>query len=236
MSTKKPTGPHSRARKKPNGARIDLTCCSVKFSLGTRPIGVCLEPDDYILSFEGEIALLDPEEGENESAVGWIKGFVVQVGCMSNAGQDVYEACEAHSQALADYHAALFDETGQHVLDDVCEGFGNDLLIIDRIEVLPKFRGARLGLLAMLTAIDTFGAGCGAVAIKPFPLQAECNGNGRQGRSAELELDKLSPHFAPSLKKLRAYWSRAGFTRYKDTDYFVMDLAKQGPTKEDVLG
>ncbi|MCW8137589.1 MAG: hypothetical protein KIT58_01645 [Planctomycetota bacterium] len=223
--------------KLPKNDTVDLDYCSVKFTLRSCPL-IPHEPDDYILAFDGELVHFETNgQGEREENVGTVSGFVVQVARMWESGQSVAEACDAHSATIEGYHAARFDDTGQQLREDVCEGFASDLLIVDRIEILPRYRGARLGLLAMLTAIDTFGRGCGAVAIKPFPLQAE-QGSDRLslGRAAELELQKFTRNFARSQAKLRAYWGQAGFSRFEDTDYFVMDLAMVSPTKQALLG
>jgi hypothetical protein len=44
-----------------------------------------------------------------------------------------------------------------------------DLLIIDYVEIYPKFRG--IGVSAIHRTIDVFGTACGLVACKLWPLQ-----------------------------------------------------------------
>src|SRR5229473_5456968 len=48
---------------------------------------------------------------------------------------------------------------------------GCDLLIIDCMEISPKFRGTGVGPIAIDRTIDIFGPVCGLVACKPWPLQ-----------------------------------------------------------------
>jgi Resolvase, N terminal domain len=51
------------------------------------------------------------------------------------------------------------------------ENSGTDLLIIDRVELEPKFRGHNLGLIMALRTVDYLSHGCSYVALRPFPLQ-----------------------------------------------------------------
>jgi hypothetical protein len=43
-------------------------------------------------------------------------------------------------------------------------GAGADLLILDRIEILPKYQGGGAGLLVLISLIERFGAGAGVLA------------------------------------------------------------------------
>jgi hypothetical protein len=46
-----------------------------------------------------------------------------------------------------------------------------DLLIIDYVAIYPEYRGLTIAESAIHRTIDIFGAGCGLVACKPWPLQ-----------------------------------------------------------------
>ena len=46
-----------------------------------------------------------------------------------------------------------------------------DLLIIDYVAIYPEYRGLSVAESAIHRTIDIFGAGCGLVACKPWPLQ-----------------------------------------------------------------
>ena len=56
-------------------------------------------------------------------------------------------------------------------MQDEYEATGCDLLIIDCMEISPKFRGTGIGPIAVDRTIDIFGSACGLVACKPWPLQ-----------------------------------------------------------------
>jgi hypothetical protein len=51
--------------------------------------------------------------------------------------------------------------------------FSNNILILDRLEILSDYRGEELGLRFIKAAVRRYGIGCRLVAIKPYPLQHE---------------------------------------------------------------
>jgi hypothetical protein len=46
-----------------------------------------------------------------------------------------------------------------------------DVLILDRLTLVPEVRGQQLGLAVLHQAIEDWSGGCSLVAMKPFPLQ-----------------------------------------------------------------
>ena len=78
--------------------------------------------------------------------------------------------CE-YAEAILDSNEAPFSARLQKLLGDEIWNF--NLLILDRVEILPKYRGGGVGLLVLTTVIERFGAGAGVVGMKPFPLQLE---------------------------------------------------------------
>ena len=70
-----------------------------------------------------------------------------------------------------------------------------DLLIVDYVEVYPKFRGLGIGVSAIHRTIDVFGTGCGLVACKPWPLQFT--------PAVERDQETLKGSQRPTLEKVR---------------------------------
>ena len=92
------------------------------------------------------------------------------------------------------------------------ETAGCNLLIIDFIEVYPKFRGHSIGLAAAQRIIDVLGAGCALVAATPYPLQFTPALAGDSDKLQKLQAPKYSRKEA--IRKLQGYWSGVGFTPY----------------------
>jgi hypothetical protein len=83
-----------------------------------------------------------------------------------------------------------------------------DLLVLNRIDIVPTFRGRGLGLLVVSRTIDIFGENCGLVAMKPFPLQF-ANYLDPEWHAPE-GLEDPDGAFRTALSKLHRYWARAG--------------------------
>ena len=66
-----------------------------------------------------------------------------------------------------------FSRRLHNLLGNEIENF--NFLILDRVELLPKYRGDGVGLLVLRSLIERFGAEAGVVGMKPFPLQLEHN-------------------------------------------------------------
>ena len=115
---------------------------SVTFSLKRNLAGSLQEPDDYIVNISGRIY-------GDEEEVGRMKGYIIQVERALENKQDLFEACGAHSQTVEDYYEALFDiDTGEikECIQEQLDFFqAGDILILDRIEVLPAYRKRGLG-------------------------------------------------------------------------------------------
>ena len=88
-------------------------------------------------------------------------------------------------------------------------GGRRDLLIIDCMEIRPRWRGMGLGPAAVDRTIDIFGPGGGLVACKPWPLQFTPAFARAQKASKRLKAPGVGRDEA--VGKLRAYWSRIGF-------------------------
>jgi hypothetical protein len=104
-------------------------------------------------------------------------------------------------------------------------GPSRNMLILDRLEILPEFRRQRLGLRYIRTAIKRFGSGCRIAALKPFPLRFE-----RTLDDPDLEwrprmnLDLLSRETRSAKTTLKEYYSREGFIPVRGTDLMILDL------------
>src|ERR1700686_2298183 len=127
---------------------------------------------DFVHSILGRITA-EPESGGKEDA-GHIGASLVQFGEALDHGISAERLGDGISGDISEYWEHLFDvETGypKEEIQNEFEVVDLDLLIIDHIEIHPKFRGLRIAESAIHRTIDIFGTGCGLVACKPWPLQ-----------------------------------------------------------------
>jgi hypothetical protein len=186
---------------------------------------------EYIQFIEGEI-----RDRDSGAIIGRMSSSLVQIGRISNAGEDLFDVMDGHSGEMAEYHAAFFKPNDSDYKENIRRQFPDilslDFLILDRAEIEPAFRKRGLGLLAISRAIDIFGENCGLVAMKPFPLQFR--GYRDSGWRAPEGVRDPVAGFRIARQKLRRYWERAGFARVDRTEYWALCPAAGRPSLKNV--
>jgi GNAT superfamily N-acetyltransferase len=194
---------------------------TVEFKLST---SLREEPadDDFVHEISGRIlASCDDEEDEDAGA---LHASLVQFNEALQHGIDTNRIGDGISGEVAEYWECLFDVNTGDLKPEIqveYETVGCNLLIIDFIEVYPKFRGHGIGLAGVQRVVDVFGAGCALVAGMPQPLQFS--------PSFASDPDKLNRLQAPnfpkrqSTHKLQNYWSRAGFRPLGRAGIYLMN-------------
>ena len=143
----------------------------------TRPIPLTPEePEDFMYEVCGKI-LCGTEEDEKDRIAGRFRVYYADFETALNHGVSSFEVLDAYQHTL-DYAKAilgsnegLFSARLEKLLDDEISNL--NFLILDRVEILPKYRGGGIGVLVLNSLIERFGAGAGVVGMKPFPLQFE---------------------------------------------------------------
>lgn len=197
---------------------------SLYFTLEFRSSGCSLdgeEPSEYLYLTRGKIVALD-DNGKKVS-VGRFQIYYIDVGAALNAGTDVFDVFDSHA-STADFFDAIFDPETLDLSDKLQKLFKHtsswgNVLILDRLEVLPEFRRKNLGLVVMRRLIERFGAGACVVGIKPFPLQGEVTRSEEDPWRSRLQLDRFSDDHKKSTKKLQDYYAKLGFKAMRGTSF-----------------
>src|SRR5437667_12072664 len=183
---------------------------------------------DFVHSILGKITAKSEDPG-NEADVGYIKASLVQFGEAMDHGISTERLGDGIDGNIAEYWELLFDlDTGcwKEEVQDEYEASGCDLLIIDCMEISPRFRGMGVGPIAVDRTIDIFGPVCGLVACKPWPLQF--TPAFARDRKALNRLKAPGVGRDEAVRKLRAYWSRLGFWPLGETGIHLLDMAQRG--------
>ena len=183
---------------------------------------------DFVHAILGKISAMSDDQGDKED-VGYIKASLVQFGEAMDHGIGTERLGDGIDGSIAEYWELLFDlDTGgwKEEVEDEYEAAGCDLLIIDCMEISPKFRGRGIGPIAVDRTIDIFGPACGLVACKPWPLQF--SPAFARDRKALNRLKAPSVGRDEAIRKLRAYWSRLGFWPLGETGIYLLGMAQRG--------
>lgn len=191
-----------------------------------------LSPDNFIYEIEGQINITD--DNHENCHVGNFTVIYVDVFQAMNSDFDLGIIMD-RSQRTWDYYESLFDgydlnETIVNMFDEPI--FKENLLILDRLEILPEYRGKKLGLKAMNLLIRRFSQGASIVALKAFPLQFEsgvkenlhADWNLRMGYGNMQKNEKMAT------SNLYKYYGKLGFQRVKKTQYMVLNVEQIIPS------
>jgi GNAT superfamily N-acetyltransferase len=182
---------------------------------------------DFVHSIVGRITV-EPERGGEQDA-GRIGALLVPFSGALDHGISTARLGDGISCDISEYWERLFDlETGnlkEEVLHEY-EVTSLDLLIIDYVEVYPRFRGLGIGVSVIHRTVDLFGAGCGLIACKPWPLQF--TPAVEHDRKALKRLNAPTIGQDEALRKLRAYWSKLGFWPLGNTGIYLLSISQGG--------
>jgi GNAT superfamily N-acetyltransferase len=191
-----------------------------------------VEPTRYLYKTQGKVVAVDyDDEHEQRIEAGRFRLYYIDVLAAVDAGASVFDIFDCKSDTL-DYYPAIFDMDTEGPSDELLrlfkDGvyFGN-VLIVDRLEILPEFRSHNIGLVVMIRLIERFSAGASIVAIKPFPLQRErFSDEGSEWRQG-LKLADLDKNLRRATAKLRRHYAKLGFKAMRGTP-FMFRLTEEG--------
>ncbi len=191
------------------------------------------DPQDYVYETSGKLFNID-EFGEG-GLMGKFRVYYVDAERATNQNESLYHVLDDHSAELEEYYEAIFNSDGDFFTDRLLETVNHEIngfnvLIIDRLELLPHYRKKRLGLIILRHLIDRFSSGAAIVAIKPFPLQFESvrSENHKKWRN-KLALGEFSTEEDLSNEKLRRYYAQLGFNGLGSSPFMVMSTATLPP-------
>lgn len=196
------------------------------------------EPSRYVKFIEGKVCKF-VEMGE-DAEIGQFSVIVVDVARAISDEDSVLDVFDT-SQKTIDYLDLYRRGCGYMFKDKVVRAMKSydkwepNMLILDRLELLPEHRGQGLGLRVLRWLELQFSMGCGIVAMKPFPLQFE-GGPPAEKKDDEnfirARLDLFDDRQDVATKKLQKYYGRLGFAKVPGTPFMVADPMRSLPTLE----
>jgi hypothetical protein len=174
------------------------------------------------------VQICDPEDDDLRTIVGQFSVIIIDVVAAINEQECMFDVFDCSSRTV-DYFS-LYDEDMDYLPKVVKvlrggERWSPNMLILDRLEILPEHRGKRYGLHALRWMQFHFGTGCGIVAMKPYPLQFEgrTRHESNQEAFAKMKLGEFTDKKEAAFRKLRSYYRQAGFVRVQGTEFMVSD-------------
>jgi GNAT superfamily N-acetyltransferase len=203
----------------------------------TDDLQLCIDVTRKVGCWDDEYAFLGEHDGvlrdaDTEVVAGKVRLFIVDVDGAREAGISAFDlldlegATEPYAELLSSKIAGNFCPAVTNLLGGEDLVFSNNMLIIDRVELLPAYRGKDLGLRCMETCLRHFRLGCRVAAIKPFPLQFESGAKESEDWNGGVKLSSFQENQRDATERLRRHYGRIGFRRVRRTKLMVCDLER----------
>lgn len=196
------------------------------------------EPNHFVRRHEGHVTLYDGD-GDDPIEIGRYRAFYIDAEGALNASMPLFDVFDCMSEIYPYVQLYDMDEGSPSAAAKKAAQadwlYEPNLLILDRLEILPRYRGRGFGLQALKGMMHWFQAGAGMVAMKPFPLQSEASSRQPSDPPDLMELHKFPAHHTQARTKLRRYYAQLGFKLVTRTDFMVRRVDQAPPSLADAL-
>ena len=211
------------------------------------------EPEEYLRPISGfvEFCIVDHHDNsyewkqEQRKVAGRFESSYINVDNSFVAGVKLYGLMDTYSAETKEIYETLFDPRTDALRKDVKELLGDvnfrNILVIDRVEILPAYRGMGLGLATIWDIIQRHSAGCGIAALKAFPFQFRSGS--RSGRLSFLEESDWNKKMGYDIRsytmefaheKLIFHLMKFGFKRIGDRGILALSTSMHNPIPQEI--
>src|SRR5260370_2765353 len=141
---------------------------AIRTGTGLPPYG---EPCDFISDYTALLRYRRPSD-DKVLQVGKLHAYRIHADLAFDHGKALVDVYDAYPRQLQNVYAAVYDPTQDQFTDAVVEQLcplDCDCLVLDYVAIHPRWRGLRLGLLAVRKFVDLVGGGCGVTISKIWP-------------------------------------------------------------------
>lgn len=161
---------------------------------------------------------LQNEHGDDIATIGQVDFLQVLIDNTWDAPFPLYDILDIHSEYLARHIFNIFDVEQREFTEALQEHYSHDLFgsnvgLIQKVSILPKFRGYQIGAKAIKDLLFHYTSTCALFALQPYPLQFEPKESVKE--NANLELDTFEQDEKKAFKQLSNYYKSIGFHTVK---------------------
>ncbi len=205
---------------------------SMSLGVDSRP-ELTIDLQRSLASSDDEYAYLGEHSGvlrdvETDELAGRMRVFVIDLEGAASFGWSASELLDLED-ATEIYMTLLGEEEGNFspaVLRILGEefAFNRNMLVIDRIELLPIYRGRGLGITCMNACLNHLSLGCRIATLKAYPLQFEGHARDSEDWNSGLHLSSLPKNQREATRRLRRHYGQLGFQTVPRTELMIRDL------------
>ena len=194
------------------------------------------EPSDFISQYVGLIRYERDRDGKLFK-VGKLGAYRINAALASDHGEPLFDVCDAHSHEMHFCHTLLYEPGGYTFKEQFVERFvamETDCLVIDYVLLHPKWRGLKVGLLAVRKMVDLLGGGCGLTVCHIAPLNPGA-AEFRKIPKSWIPRQQSPEERKEATVKLRGYFRLLGFERIGRSPIYGLSMVRKMPTVIDLL-
>lgn len=179
-----------------------------------------IEGSRYVQSVKIDIVNTD-EGGYNPEVIGVAMIKVLLLEQAINDRYSIYEIFDQESylryigDLIYNYDEGEFSD---NIINAFSGIFNLNICILERILILPKYRGFGIGAKLIKDIYMNFGSACGLFVVQPFPLQLEHPGALRDSAlewREKMNYELLEQDEKKAMRSIKAYYKKVGFVQIK---------------------
>jgi hypothetical protein len=166
--------------------------------------------DDYFSCFESPIIYKKYSEKFElieEKNIGEIEITYLHGSRAYDNDLDIVDICDSESQELYDYAYSIYSDGYINAKYNEMPK-SNDVLILNKIQIEKPYQGKEFGIIISKKVINFWGYNCGAILIKPFPLQFSLEKNDSEKWKNRYLSEEFKLNAEMCRKKLLKYWKK----------------------------
>lgn len=203
----------------------------IQFEMATSLPQDNMIPEEYVTYISGKIEIYN-EIKDDFVLAGKIQLYYCDMLSACINGCSLFEVMDGHSATLEEFFAILYNPTTEEMkpfvselLDIEIDECDKNILIFNRIEILPDYRGHGITKQVVNHCIRLFSNNCNVISLQCYPLQLskldEEDIDDIQWHNS-LQLDKLEQDKKKAQKSLSSYYKGLGFIRIPRTNFMLI--------------
>ena len=183
------------------------------------------EPARFVTKIQGDVILLN--EFDEEIVAGKVKYFFINtmaVDCGPDYLLDLVSNTEPFIGEIYRPNSFEFKKKIENLSEFGI--YNTNLLILDRLEILPEFRGNDYSRRIIDDGIKNFGSNAGLMALKAFPLQLEYHDENKlqDDWNKRMNIDRTDKDEKKAFTKLISYYRKLGFKKINKNNIMVKPI------------
>lgn len=185
------------------------------------------EPTDFINEFSLSIYQVNEEKGMN-NLIGKGTVSLLLLNRAIDLGYPILDIFDATGSIMEMAEVVFSLEQEDDYWSKLDEFFeyemptSYDTCFIERLELLPEFRGKGLGKWVVKNILERFYGSCGLVVVKAYPLQHESDPDISEDWKIKMKYENMETDLEQAQYKLFHYYQQLGFSNPFDQEYFII--------------